>query len=154
MKGSLDCKRFIENFRGIALGKNLNQANSTLRRVLLTVGLSILAAALSTTAILGYAESRSAKDKVSLNKSHSSATDQRKMTPEDRALTQKIRKSIRTDKFLSRRVRNIKILSQNGKVSLIGSVRSEQEKIAIDSKAIAVAGVDNVANELTIAATN
>jgi len=132
----------------------MNLTNSTLRRVLLTVGLSILGAALSTTAIVGYAESRSLKDKVTLNKAHASATEQRNMTAEDRSLTQKIRKSIRTDKFVSRCLGSIKILSQNGKVSLTGSVRSEQEKIAIDSKAIAVAGVDNVANELMVARTN
>jgi len=132
----------------------MNLTNSTLRRILLTAGLSILGAALSTTAIVGYAESRSLKDKVTLNKSHFSRTDQRKMTGEDRSLTQTIRRSIRTDKSLARRLSDIKIHSENGRVSLTGSVRSEQEKNAIDSKAIAVAGVDNVANELTIAATN
>ncbi|HMI50122.1 MAG TPA: BON domain-containing protein [Candidatus Saccharimonadales bacterium] len=132
----------------------MNLTNSTLRRILLTAGLSILGAALSTTAIVGYAESRSLKDKVTLNKSHFSRTDQRKMTGEDRSLTQTIRRSIRTDTSLARRLSDIKIHSENGRVSLTGSVRSEQEKNAIDSKAIAVAGVDNVANELTIAATN
>ena len=128
--------------------------NPTLRRVLLTVGLSILGAALSTTAIVRYAESRSLKDRVTLDNSHTSGAEQGKMTADDRSLTQKIRRSIRTDKSLSRCLGSIKILSQNGKVSLTGSVRSEPEKNAIDSKAIAVAGVDNVANELTIATTN
>ena len=128
------------------------QSNSTLWRILLTAGLSILAAAICTASIVGYAESRSAKDKAS--SVHSSAADQQKMTPEDRALTHKIRKALRSDKSLSRGALNIKILSQNGKVSLLGSVRSDQEKIAIDSKAIALAGATNVSNDLVVAAAN
>ena len=129
------------------------QPNSTFWRILLTAGLSILAAAISTAAIVGYAESRSARDNATANSARSSAIDQQKMTPADRALTQKIRKSIRSDKALSSSALNIKILSQNGKVSLLGSVRSYQEKIAIDSKAIAIAGATNVTNDLTVNST-
>ena len=76
--------------------------------------------------------------------------DQQKMNPADRALTAKIRKSIMADKSLSTYAHNVKIISQNGAVTLKGPVRSEDEKHAVDAKAAEVAGRDKVVNELTV----
>jgi hyperosmotically inducible protein len=45
---------------------------------------------------------------------------------------------------------NVKIISKNGKVTLKGPVRSEDEKKTVESKAVEVAGAGNVTNELTI----
>ncbi len=77
--------------------------------------------------------------------------DQQKMNTADRNLTKQIRASIYKDKSLSTYAHNIKIISQDGKVTLKGPVRSEDEKASIEAKAVAVAGAGNVANELEIA---
>jgi osmotically-inducible protein OsmY len=56
------------------------------------------------------------------------------------------------DKSLSTYAHNIKIITQDGKVTLKGPVRSEDEKAAIESKAIAVAGANNnVTDQLEVA---
>ena len=81
----------------------------------------------------------------------SPTADQQKMNPSDRELTRKIRASIVKDKSLSTYGHNIKIVAQDGKVTLRGPVRSEDEKTKIGAKATAVAGDGNVNNELEIA---
>ena len=73
------------------------------------------------------------------------------MTPADRELTKKIRSSIYKDKSLSTYAHNIKIISQNGTVTLKGPVRSDDEKADIEAKAIAIAGAGNVTDQLTVA---
>jgi osmotically-inducible protein OsmY len=73
------------------------------------------------------------------------------MNPSDRALTQKIRKAIHHDKSLSTYGRNIKILTQDGKVTLRGPVQSEEEKGNLEAKAVGVAGKENVSNQLAVA---
>lgn len=70
----------------------------------------------------------------------------------DREIMQKIRRAVVEDKSLSTYAHNVKIVAQNGKVTLKGPVRSEEEKKAIEQKAIEVAGAGNVVNELTIKA--
>ena len=55
------------------------------------------------------------------------------------------------DKSLSTYAHNVKIISQNGRVTLKGPVRSEEEKKAIKSKAVEVAGNSgNVDDQLTV----
>jgi hyperosmotically inducible protein len=51
--------------------------------------------------------------------------DQQKMNPADRNTTKQIRKSIMQDKSLSTYAHNIKIITQDGKVTLKGPVRSD-----------------------------
>ena len=77
--------------------------------------------------------------------------DQQKMNPADRATTKQIRAAIMKDTSLSTYAHNIKIITQNGKVTLKGPVRSDDEKSNIEAKATAVAGAGNVENDLTIA---
>jgi osmotically-inducible protein OsmY len=77
--------------------------------------------------------------------------DQQKMDTTDRNITKQIRSAIYKDKSLSTYAHNIKIISQNGKVTLKGPVRSEDEKSNIEAKAATVAGAANVTNELEIA---
>jgi len=92
-----------------------------------------------------------APDNTKRNKDDKQPTaDQQKMNPADRAITQKIRKAIHEDKSLSTYAHNIKIIAQDGKVTLRGPVRSEEEKTAIQSKAVEVAGSENVTNELEV----
>src|ERR1700735_4836558 len=76
---------------------------------------------------------------------------QQKMNPADRNTTRQIRSAITSDKTLSTYAHNLKIITENGKVTLKGPVRSDDEKTNIEGKAGAVAGVDNVTSQLTIA---
>jgi osmotically-inducible protein OsmY len=65
------------------------------------------------------------------------------MNPAACAISQKIRKAIHEDKSLSSYARNVKVISQDGKVTLRGPVRSEEEKSSMQAKAAAVAGEEN-----------
>ena len=77
--------------------------------------------------------------------------DQQKENASDRTLTQKVRQSLVLDKSLTSYAHNVKIVSQNGQVTLKGPVRSDEEKRIIEAKAAEVAGAGHVQNELTIA---
>jgi osmotically-inducible protein OsmY len=77
--------------------------------------------------------------------------DQQKMNPADRNTTRQIRKSIMQDKSLSTYAHNIKIITQDGKVTLKGPVRTADDKASLEAKAVAVAGADNVTDQLEIA---
>lgn len=93
-----------------------------------------------------------AADNTKKNKDQTPPTaDQQKMNSTDSTITQKIRKAIHQDKSLSTYAHNIKVISQDGKVTLRGPVRSEEEKSNLQAKAVAVAGEENVTNLLEIA---
>jgi hyperosmotically inducible periplasmic protein len=93
-----------------------------------------------------------APDNTKQNKNQTNpSADQQKMNAADRALTKKIRKAIHEDTTLSTYAHNIKIISQDGKVTLRGPVRSDEEKANIEAKAVAAAGQGNVSNELQVA---
>jgi hyperosmotically inducible protein len=76
--------------------------------------------------------------------------DQAKNNTSDRETMQKIRKSLMDDKSLSSYAHNVKIIAQEGKVTLKGPVRSEDEKRMVEQKAAEVAGSGNVTDEITI----
>jgi hyperosmotically inducible protein len=78
--------------------------------------------------------------------------DQQTENASDRAITQQIRKAIVKDKSLSASAHNVKVITQNGQVTLAGPVRSEEEKKALQDMASSVAGVSNVNNQLQVAA--
>jgi hyperosmotically inducible periplasmic protein len=80
--------------------------------------------------------------------------DQAKNNVSDRDTMQKIRKSIMDDKSLSTYAHNVKIIAQDGKVTLKGPVRSDDEKRTVEQKASEVAGSGNVTNELTVKPAN
>jgi osmotically-inducible protein OsmY len=93
-----------------------------------------------------------APDNTKQNKNQTNpSADQQKMNEADRALTRKIRRAIHEDTTLSTYAHNIKIISQDGKVTLRGPVRSSEEKANIEAKAVAEAGQGNVSNELQVA---
>jgi hyperosmotically inducible protein len=79
---------------------------------------------------------------------------QQNENPADRETTKQIRGSLMKDKSLSTYAHNIKVITRDGKVTLKGPVRSEDEKASIEAKAVAVAGADNVTDHLTIAPSN
>jgi osmotically-inducible protein OsmY len=69
----------------------------------------------------------------------------------DRTITQNIRQAITADDSLSTNAKNVKIITNDGTVTLRGPVKSEKEKADIEAKAKQVAGVKRVDNQLEIA---
>jgi hyperosmotically inducible periplasmic protein len=80
----------------------------------------------------------------------SPTADQQKDNRSDREITQEIRQSLVKDKSLSTYGHNVKVITQNGQVTLKGPVRSADEKKAIETKAAEVAGENKVTSELNI----
>jgi hyperosmotically inducible protein len=124
-----------------------------LPRLLLPLGSLVFGVSLMATPIPGYQDpQQTPPDNTKQNKDQTNPTaDQQKMNPADRTITQKIRKAIHEDTTLSTYAHNVKIITQDGKVTLRGPVRSGDEKNNIEAKAVAVAGQGNVTNQLEIA---
>lgn len=76
--------------------------------------------------------------------------DQQQNNRSDRDITKQIREAIVQDKTFSTYAHNIKVITQNGQVTLKGPVRSDDEKRAIEAKAAAIAGEGKVTSELTV----
>ena len=76
--------------------------------------------------------------------------DQQQNNRSDRDLTQQIRQAIVADKTFSTYAHNVKVITQNGQVTLKGPVRSDDEKRAVETKAAAIAGDGKVTSELTV----
>jgi hyperosmotically inducible periplasmic protein len=119
-------------------------------RILTFCGTAVIGAALFATPALAQQPDNSKNNQGDGSNGAMTAQSQ-KENPSDRAISQKIRKSVMQDKTLSTYAKNIKIVTMDGKVTLKGPVRSDDEKSAINAKAVAVAGADNVTNNLEIA---
>ena len=90
------------------------------------------------------------QDSAPTNNAQAAPTaDQQRQATKDRELARRVRRSLVTDKSLSTYAHNIKIVAQNGVVTLKGPVRSDQEKSAIASKAAEIAGANNVRDEMS-----
>jgi hyperosmotically inducible periplasmic protein len=76
--------------------------------------------------------------------------DQQKENQPDREIARKIRRSIMEDKTLSTYAHNVKIITQDGLVTLKGPVRSDEEKTAVEAKATEIAGADKVTSQLEV----
>ena len=112
----------------------------------------VLALALGTASLAVFAQ---APDNTQVNKRDRSAgeatADQQKNNRTDLDLTKDIRKSIMNDKSLSTYAHNVKVISQNGTVTLKGPVKSADEKTSIVSKAVSIAGsADKVIDQLSV----
>jgi hyperosmotically inducible periplasmic protein len=120
---------------------------------LLVLGSCLLLGASMPAKVMSHQDpQQTAPDNSKANQNADAPTaDQQKMNPADRDLTKKIRMALHDDKSLSMYAHNIKVISQDGKVTLRGPVRSEDEKAAIEAKAVAVAGDGNVMNHLRVA---
>ena len=77
--------------------------------------------------------------------------DQQKENDGDRTLTQQIRKALMADKSLSTYAHNVKVIAVGGRVTLKGPVRSDEEKKAVEAKALEVAGAGHVTNQMSVA---
>ena len=99
-------------------------------------------------------QSEAAPDNTKANQADRSGSqptaDQAKNDSVDRDLMKRIRRSIMEDHSLSTYAHNVKIIAQDGKVTLRGPVRSSEEKDTVVRKAVEVAGAGNVTDDLTI----
>jgi hyperosmotically inducible protein len=131
----------------------MNGRSLKLSQLLLPLGALVFCVSLMAMPMPRYQDNQqTAPDNTKNNKDQTNPTaDQQKMNPSDRAITQKIRKAVIEDKSLSTYAHNIKIITQDGKVTLRGPVRSEDEKNNLQAKAVAVAGDASVTNQLEIA---
>lgn len=85
----------------------------------------------------------------SSNANHTADTQSNNTTDVD--VTRRIRSSVSGDKNLSTYGHNVKIVTENGTVTLNGVVRSDAEKAEIGTKAASIVGKDHVVNELKVA---
>jgi hyperosmotically inducible periplasmic protein len=112
-----------------------------------TVGLSAMAADDKTkpdnTAI--NERDRSRETQTSGDQSNSSA---------DLKITQAIRQALMKDSELSMTAKNIKIITDNGQVTLRGPVKSAQEKAKIDQLARSAAGGAKIDDQLDVKGSN
>lgn len=68
----------------------------------------------------------------------------------DRGITQQVRQSVMKEDDLSMNAKNVKIITNNGIVTLRGPVDSESEKAVIGRLAQSASGVKQVDNQLEI----
>ena len=71
-------------------------------------------------------------------------------TATDRAITQKVRQAIVQDDKLSMNAKNVKIITNNGVVTLRGPVETPKERDVIASVAQGVSDVSRVDNQLEV----
>ena len=110
-------------------------------------------------AIPGPAQDSSVKpDNTKVNKQDRDKAavtpDKQKENKTDRELAPHIRKALVNDKSLSTYAHNVKVIAQNGTVTLRGPVRSEDEKKTVEQKTAEVAGAANVKSEITVVAAD
>lgn len=130
----------------------MNIAYRTAIRTLLCTGLLFGGAALSSaqTPSSGQASADNSKMNQRDQNANEPTADQQKENHSDRDITKQIRQSIVADKSLSTYAHNVKIITQDGQVTLKGPVRSDDEKRAVASKAAAVVGDNKVTDDLSV----
>ena len=115
---------------------------------------AILPALFCSLAMIETAQDSTKPDNTKVNKGDAQSgavtADQQKMNASDQALTKQIRSSIMADKSLSTYAHNVKIITQNGAVTLKGPVKSDAEKQSVVAKAVAVAGADHVTDQTSV----
>lgn len=90
-------------------------------------------------------------DNTAHNKKHNTTADQQGNSSADVTMTASIRKSILADKDLSTYAHNVKIITNNGMVTLRGPVHTQEEMDAVVAKATEVAGgSDKVMNRISV----
>ena len=127
------------------------------RRITRAICTLLLSGACSLSALPAAAQ-QTAPDNTKVNKADRAkgavTADQQKENAADRELARKIRQSVVGDKSLSTYAHNVKIVAQDGQVTLRGPVRTDTEKASIAAKAAGIAGAGRVTNEITVAPDN
>jgi hyperosmotically inducible protein len=77
--------------------------------------------------------------------------DQQKENAGDRDVARRIRQALMKDNGLSSYAHNVKVIAQDGHVTLKGPVRSDKERRAVEAKATEVAGTGHVSNQMSVA---
>jgi osmotically-inducible protein OsmY len=113
---------------------------------------AVWAFVLGAASLAAYAQ---APDNTGVNKQDRAAgeatADQQKNNRSDLDLTKNIRRSIVQDKSLSSDAHNVKVIAQNGTVTLKGPVKSEEERKTVLSKAASVVGDnDKVIDQMSV----
>jgi hyperosmotically inducible periplasmic protein len=80
----------------------------------------------------------------------SRTADDQKNNSSDVEIAQRIRRSVMDDKSLSTYAHNAKIVSENGRVTLNGVVKTPAEKSTLEQLATRVVGADRVVNNLKV----
>jgi osmotically-inducible protein OsmY len=121
-----------------------------MRKVLLPRFVAIATGLLATAVVVGAQQ----PDNTAVNKRDrapaAKTADQQSNAKTDLDVTRRIRQAIVGDKTLSTNAHNVKIITQNGKVTLKGPVRTDAEKQTVEAKAIDVAGAGNVTNQISV----
>ena len=112
----------------------------------------VLGATISGVPLIEVAQQAPAPDNTKANaQSDQNTADKQSNTATDRALTQQVRKAIMQDKSMSTYAHNLKVVTQNGQVTLSGPVRTDEEKQAIVQKAAEIAGQDRIVDQISVA---
>ncbi len=100
-------------------------------------------------------EARQPADNTGRNTRDSQGTtptaDTQSNAPDDLEVTRRIREALVKNDSLSTSAHNVKIVTQDGRVTLRGPVVSEKERSAVVATAEKIAGVKHVDNQLEIA---
>jgi hyperosmotically inducible protein len=113
----------------------------------------MLALVVVSTAMLNgaAAQQQTAPDNTKRNKTEATTAEQQKNNKSDLETTRRIRKAIVDDKALSTYAQNIKIVTEDGQVTLTGPVNTSEEQAAVAAKALQVAGAGKVINQTEVA---
>ena len=113
----------------------------------------MLALIVASAAVLNAApaQQQTAPDNTARNKSETTTAEQQKGNKSDLETTRRIRKAIVDDKALSTYAHNIKIVTEDGQVTLTGPVNTPQEQAAVAAKAVQIAGSGKVLNQTEVA---
>jgi len=127
-----------------------NTVRALLAQLLLLSGLSLLWAQQQT----DTSQNPPTADNTKVNQRDRSETeptaDRQKENPADRQLAQQIRRALVKDKSLSSNAHNVKVIAQDGMVTLKGPVNSESEKQTVEAKAAQIAGSDKVTSDIQV----
>jgi len=127
-----------------------NTVRALLAQLVLLSGLSLLWAQQQT----DTSQNPPTADNTKVNQRDRSQTeptaDQQKENPADRQLAQQIRRALVKDKSLSSNAHNVKVIAQDGMVTLKGPVNSESEKQTVEAKAAQIAGSDKVTSDIQV----
>ena len=111
----------------------------------------VLGAMITGGPLFGFAQQAPAPDNTKANaQADQNTADKQSNAASDRALTQQLRKAITQDKSMSTYAHNVKVVTQNGQITLSGPVRSDEEKRALVEKAAEVAGQDRIVDQMSV----
>ena len=95
-------------------------------------------------------QSKTRPDNTGRNEQQVTTAEDQGESPQDRELTRKIRSALVSDDQLSQSAKNVKIITNNGKVTLRGPVNSPQEKQSVEMIAEKFAGKQKITNQIEV----